>query len=75
MYLAAAVLLNRWPEVFKDEPENLEKYHSQLLQFFAGIKFQPSPPDADEHFLDVSAQTPLKSGELAKLLQYWLDNM
>ena len=66
--LAASLILNRWPDLFKDNPENLEAYHARLIQFFSGMKIQASPVGSDQHFIQVSGNAELKEGELAKLL-------
>ncbi len=63
-YLAASLLLNRWPDLFQDSPKNLETYHTRLIQFFSGMKIQASPASSDQHYIEVTGEAGLKEGEL-----------
>jgi beta-lactamase regulating signal transducer with metallopeptidase domain len=69
LHLASSLLLNRWPEVCQADDEGFVKNHTRILQLLSSVKIQPSGPDANQHFVQASAEMTLKEHELLEILK------
>lgn len=68
VHLATAVLLNRWPDLFLENPAGFEQHHERFLKLFSSIKIQPSAPASEQHFVHAEAELSVNEGELLIML-------
>jgi hypothetical protein len=68
------ILLNKWPEMFvAGQEETFSQHHKRILQFFSGIKIEPSKSDGAGHFVHARAEGTLSAEGMLGLLREWID--
>ena len=69
LHLSSMIALSKWPELFLDNEELLDKHQKRWLQFFSGVNVQPSDGHDNRHYLHMEVQAPLNENEAVSLLQ------